>query len=586
MSSLAFNAGRLSRPRLSAVLVHARGLKQVPDSTWLKPPPPATLGPTPSDRLARLPLATPDDLQVLRSLESLDECVRDLYEESARVSGPILRGTDEVRFGRKYIGLVALPPPLISAIDAFIAPLSKTALRYDYLRIADALRSTAQLTPRGKGKGRAAEEQRKNGHRSQDHLLLSREDEKAPKLLPGERVEIVVADRQGSGRAPPDSLVRPGTPLRPHTLEYGRAETAAYLAACVPAAYAVIYNVLAELANRLPGVTPRNVMDFGCGPATALWAIRDLWPTSSSYLGIDVSEDMLLCAEATAVPHHDSCSFMRYLPPHSASSSTHDLVISAFALSELPSDALRKSTVETLWAHTADTLVLVDRGSPDAARMIADARDHVLSLGQCCTTLAPLPNDLPDPTAHSPAWIHFSQRAQRPSFTMLTKHSKSNVEDLRYSYVILRRTSRPSLPLPVTSTGDSPVSMSVAQANPDKYLPTGELRKPADLLALEAYHWPRIILPPIKRKGHVIMDVTTKKGTVERWTFTKSHNKQAYRDARKASWGDLFPHTPKSTTVRPHFAAAVAAAERAKNPQQEPRKNRKTRRSEMGISDQ
>jgi hypothetical protein len=32
-------------------------------------------------------------------------------------------------------------------------------------------------------------------------------------------------------------------------------------------------------------------------------------------------------------------------------------------------------------------------------------------------------------------------------------------------------------------------------------------------------------------------------------TFAKSHSKQAYHDARKASWGDIFPHSPKGKEV-------------------------------------
>ncbi|KAJ2835142.1 37S ribosomal protein S22 [Coemansia furcata] len=561
-------------------------LKQVPDTIWLKPPAPASLATSKTDRLSRLPQDTDDDMQVLRSLESLDECVRDMYEESVRVSGTILRGTDEVRFGRKYIGMVNLPLPVVAAIDRYVTPLSKRTLRHDYLRIADSLRSTGQLTPRGKGKGRAAAQQRRQdiyGEEEDDALELS-SSRRAPKLLPGERVEVIAT----GVRPAPDSLVHPGTPLKPHTLEYGRGETAAYLAACTPGAYGAIYNILAELSQRIPDFTPRNVLDFGSGPGTALWAIQEVWPTEGleKYQGIDVSEDMLLCAESILadIPVSDEghrvrdIKFTRYLPPApSDPNERHDMVVSAFALSELPSDSMRKTTVETLWGHTADTLVLVDRGTPDSARMISEARDQILALGGCFT-VAPLPNDLPDPTILTPAWIHFSQRTQRPSFTMLAKQSKSNVEDLRYSYAILRRGSRPSLsPLPEST--EEAVSLSVAEANPEKYLPTGELRKTTQRLALEAYHWPRIILPPMKRKGHVVIDVSTVAGKVERWTFTKTHDKQAYRDARKASWGDLFPHKPKSVAVRPHFAAA----EQAKEPQV--KKNRKVRRSEARLSE-
>lgn len=38
-------------------------------------------------------------------------------------------------------------------------------------------------------------------------------------------------------------------------------------------------------------------------------------------------------------------------------------------------------------------------------------------------------------------------------------------------------------------------------------------------------------------------------GHLSRMTFAKSHSKQAYYDARKSSWGDLFPHTPKGKEV-------------------------------------
>lgn len=51
---------------------------------------------------------------------------------------------------------------------------------------------------------------------------------------------------------------------------------------------------------------------------------------------------------------------------------------------------------------------------------------------------------------------------------------------------------------------------------------------------------PRLVYPPLKRRGHVTFDVCTPAGTIERWTVPKSFSKQAYRDARKASWGDLW----------------------------------------------
>lgn len=52
--------------------------------------------------------------------------------------------------------------------------------------------------------------------------------------------------------------------------------------------------------------------------------------------------------------------------------------------------------------------------------------------------------------------------------------------------------------------------------------------------------WPRIINQPIKRKGHVMMDLCGSSGELEKWTIPKSFSKEVYHDARKASKGDLW----------------------------------------------
>ncbi|PIA18546.1 Rsm22-domain-containing protein, partial [Coemansia reversa NRRL 1564] len=379
--------------------------------------------------------------------------------------------------------MVVLPLYMNEAIARYIETADKHRIRTDYLHMEDALRSTGHLTPHGKGKAW----------------------------------------------------------LKPHTIEYGPGETAAYLAAFALGSYGVLFNVFSELSMRLPGFNPESILDFGSGPATALWAAQEVWFGSvSRYTGIDISEDMITCAThlidempSSFIP--PKTEFLRYLAPEQPNI-TADLVVSAFSLSELPSDSARKTTIETLWNYTKDTLVLIDRGTPHAAEIISKARDQLLALnskdignqqtddkeGKIPTdrkssvihTVAPFTNDLADPTANTPAWMHFSQRSQRPEFTMLTKHSKSNLEDRHYSYVIMRR-------------GPRPEKTSVEQ------------------LSKEAYNWSRIMLPPIKRKGHVVLDVCSNDGPIERWTFTKSYDKQIYRDARKTFWGDLFPHKPK-----------------------------------------
>ncbi|KAJ2827152.1 37S ribosomal protein S22 [Coemansia erecta] len=527
-----------------------------------------------------------------------DEHDPDLSEDNSDV---VLRGTDEVRFGRKHIGMVVLPQHISDGISQHIEGFSGHSLRHDYLRLIDAQRSTGSITPRGKGRGQQARRQRREERQRVEDTGDSRWDaefgDEAPKTLPGERLQIVVPGE----RAAPTSLVYPGMRLKPHTVEYGPGETAAYMAALAPSAYAATFNVLDELRARVPGFKPTSVLDFGAGPGCSLWAAQDVWANRiRRYVGIDSSEAMIECAQRVldgfpSEARPQETEFLRYLVPDQPNTRA-DLVISAFTLSELPSDALRQATVETLWHNTNDTLVLIDRGSPNPARIISDARAQLIALAardadqptvqagstnlqSAIHTVAPFPNELSDPTNDSPAWLHFSQRVQRPRFTMRTKHSKSNGEVVHYSYVIMRRGPRPPNPQAQPSV-QSFVSAGEARSNPDLYLPSGALRKSTEQLAAEAYYWPRIIMPPIKRKGHVVTDVCTVDGKIERWTYTKIHSKQGYRDARKASWGDLFPHQPKSAVVRPYFAPPESPS-----PDELKKMNRKQRRSMMDIDD-
>ncbi len=54
----------------------------------------------------------------------------------------------------------------------------------------------------------------------------------------------------------------------------------------------------------------------------------------------------------------------------------------------------------------------------------------------------------------------------------------------------------------------------------------------------------------MKRRGHAILDVCTPLGTIERWTVPRSFGHQAYRDARKSRWGDLWALGAKTRIPR------------------------------------
>ena len=76
-------------------------------------------------------------------------------------------------------------------------------------------------------------------------------------------------------------------------LHYGPRETLAYLASRLPNAYAACSRVFSEMKSRMPCFHPKTIMDFGCGPGTGTWAAKHQWSSLESFIGIDISDDML-----------------------------------------------------------------------------------------------------------------------------------------------------------------------------------------------------------------------------------------------------------------------------------------------------
>ncbi|KAI7872960.1 mitochondrial small ribosomal subunit Rsm22-domain-containing protein [Spinellus fusiger] len=388
-----------------------------------------------------------------------------------------VRGSPEAEFGKKRIGCVHLPKALSQSISDLIdKQQDKRLIRTDALRLYEAMRSTARLQNK---------------------------------------------DTQNTTEI-----------LEPHNVSYGPRESMAYAAGVLPSTYAAVTNVLEEVNKRIKDFCPKTMLDFGTGPGTAIWAAQDVFDIDK-YVGVDLSEDMLRVAETLqeSVKKTETLpiEFKRYLAVDPNCKT--DLVVSAFALGDIASLALQRSTMEQLWEQTGDVLVLIERGTPVGFSIVARARQWILDAekrkDQQVHVVAPCPHDRPCPLLFSPqanlkkAWCHFSQRVERPSFLMKTKHSKFNTEDAKYSYVVLRKGPRPTSATDSEHTGFSEA----------------------------AYAWPRLIQPPLKNKGHVVMDLCVEKGEIQRTSIPKSQGKIPYRDARKSMWGDLFPHPSKTKWV-------------------------------------
>ncbi|GIL69358.1 hypothetical protein Vretifemale_262 [Volvox reticuliferus] len=185
-------------------------------------------------------------------------------------------------------------------------------------------------------------------------------------------------------------------------------------------------------------------------------------------------------------------SWVQALPPLTkaavAQRRRYDLVIAPYQLTVLPTVEERQRLVRELWDRCGDVLILVEPGTPRGFTAIAEARELVLGRegrkrlqleatatsggqrqdgravdprvvnklrGAGAHVVAPCPHDGTCPMlATKRHWCHFSQPLLLPRFmqqAMVLAGEKAqgrgralNVQDERFSYVILRRGPRPA----------------------------------------------------------------------------------------------------------------------------------------------
>lgn len=68
-----------------------------------------------------------------------------------------------------------------------------------------------------------------------------------------------------------------------------------------------------------------------------------------------------------------------------------------------------------------------------------------------------------------------------------------------------------------------------------------------------------------------------------RITIPKSQGKQPFYDARKSSWGDIFPHEPKNPSQE-KFGPAYVNFARGRDAHQPPKSDRSDRRSYPALA--
>ncbi len=267
----------------------------------------------------------------------------------------------------------------------------------------------------------------------------------------------------------------------------------AYLAARLPATYAAVARVLAELKSRRPDFAPASLLDAGSGPGTASWAATALWPEIADIAFLDNHRGFLdLAQRLAAASGHAGLAGARAIAgdlERPATAGPADLVIAAYALAELP-EARVGAAAAALWRASGHVLAIVEPGTPQGYGRILAARAALAAAG--AHLLAPCPHAGPCPLA-GPDWCHFSVRLPRSRAHLHAKAARVPFEDEKFAYLIAART-------------------------------------PAGTTAA------RILAPPRRNKTGIALKLCTPAG-LERRTIA-SRDRDAYKRVRKLDWGD------------------------------------------------
>ena len=280
-----------------------------------------------------------------------------------------------------------------------------------------------------------------------------------------------------------------------------------------------------------------------------------------------------LVARAHQLPIPSSSSALAKLQITPASSlprtGKRTLALCAFTLGDQGTKEKRKELVRAMWESGAEVLVVVDRGTPGGSRMVVEAREQLLMYGKRNERQEQLPEGVVGPARGSyvvapvsathrllwlamlmpgsrssvlmtvpvryttrPAPIATSRnevgplRSRRPSladvwppavrsppFLRYTKHATTGEDDAKFSYVVIQRGTRPAPSTPFPLITDELVDGTLAVAALEADAPSEREHLPPASTPGDELQWPRVVAPPLKRSGHIILEVCAASGT-------------------------------------------------------------------------
>lgn len=398
-----------------------------------------------------------------------------------------------------------------------------------------------------------------------------------------------------------------------------------FLATQFPARYAVLVRVLDEARRRLSAPRgasvwhPTHLVDYCAHTSEALWAYDHVFGAQNLREFVAEARYSTLLKALVELQDDEAWSHIHTVfrvrgdKPHVHrrqvpldDTPPMRLGIHAYGLSTAASDVARERDVLRMWKSDADVLVLVEEATPRGFACLSAARSQLLSMGRASTTpchiVAPCPHDQACPlltdtprSRKAPAICSYTQLFHMPPFMRATTQQHRGDAATSYCYLIVQRGHRPSLDASTAAwTPSVPVDLQPhvrhsvqrlaesARTGVLDHLRSGRMLDAPEapdatdactsalqevdvnehrVMQTEAYAWPRLIRPPLKKGGHVTMDACCASGDLRRFTLPRSAGRQAYQDARKALHGELYAHMHAGSRTSTRTPASALASD-------------------------
>jgi len=269
----------------------------------------------------------------------------------------------------------------------------------------------------------------------------------------------------------------------------------AYITTRFPATFAATHSVFTEIRRLMPDHPITSLLDLGAGPGTASWAATQVFPDLQQITLVEQDEGLIQLGKSLALTGENTllqnATWARADLRTTNTFPAHDLVISSYALGELPQN-VSGETLKTAWSSANTALAIIEPGTMVGFNLIRQLRDDLLELGGHLIAPCPHQNECPIGVDD---WCHFSQRVDRSSLHRRLKTGTLGHEDEKFSYI---------------AASKDPIQPASA----------------------------RVLRHPKRRSGHAQLQLCTQDGIQ---TITVSRReKNNWKRARRIDWGDAW----------------------------------------------